>query len=213
MATKTKYVVALATLLLLGSLAAMSAVGQSDNDEGPPPQAALEQVTAIEAAAQDAMDVLDEPRDSTDALSPELAAAIDAKADFGMNSELSRLAIGNATHSLFVLPANGFVCTALTIGEGAALSCSETVDIANGESTPGVATVPSGIAVYGLVTDEVSAVTIKTGEADTLEAEITNNAYYKVLPAGTPLRSVAYIGPSGPVEYAIWDPSADDPPS
>jgi hypothetical protein len=125
-----------------------------------------------------------------------------------MNPNLSRVSVGNATSSLYVIPARGRVCAALTVGEGANVSCPPTADIADGRATPATVVVETGdIAIYGIVPDGVESVSVQTATTESTAVRTQGNGYYTVVPAGTPLRTVSYSGPSGSVEFPIYDPT------
>lgn len=192
-----------AALLLAVSVGAIA-----DTDESNPPSAGVPQITEIEPAARDAMAVFDRSRGSADALREDLATKMDAHADFGMNPALSRVSIGNATSSLYVIPARDRVCATLTVGEGANVTCPLTGDIAGGRAAPATVVLATGdIAVYGIVPDGVESVSVQTGQRESATVTTEGNAYYTVIRAGTPLRKVGYTGPSGAVEFPIYDPS------
>jgi hypothetical protein len=196
------------TLLIVALLVAVSATAIATGDDSNPPSDAQSQITAMEPEAKQAMAVLNRDRNAGDALPEALAAKLDERSDFGMNPGLSRLAIGNATNSVYVIPANGHVCASLTVGDGANLTCPPTGDIATG--SVGAATVTletGGIGIYGLVPDGVESVSLQTGASKSTRVVTEDNAYYTVVPGGTPLRSVRYTGPSGPVEFAVYDPA------
>lgn len=187
----------------------VTAVGAiAGGDESSPPSAGHAQVQAIEPDASQALSVLEQSRTVADDLPAGLAARMDRHAPFGMNPALSRIAIGNATNSVYVIPANGHVCATLTIGEGANLSCRPTEDIAAGDVGPAtVGLEGQDVAIYGLVPDGVDSVSIGTATSS-IEVETERNAYYTVVPAGTQLRTASYDGPSGVVEFTIHDPAA-----
>lgn len=195
-------VVALA-LLVVGAVGAVA-----DGDDSNPPSAGIAQITTIEPEAKDALEVLDESRASSDALPDQVADKMDEEADFGMNPDLSRLSIGNATSSVYVIPARDRVCASITVGQGANITCPSTEDVADGKV--GAATVvleTGGIAIYGLVPDGVESVSVQTGTSASTELATEDNAYYTVVSPGTPLRTISYVGPSGPVEFPIYDPT------
>jgi hypothetical protein len=205
MAMLKRYLPILAVAVVL---LAMSVGAIADTDESNPPGAGVEQVTEIEPAAREAMSVFERGRAAADALREDLATKMDAHADFGMNPALSRVSIGNATSSLYVIPARGHVCAALTVGEGANVTCPPTVDIAEGRAAPATVVVETGdIAIYGIVPDGVEAVSVQTGTTESTAVGTESNGYYTVVPAGTPLRTVSYTGPSGSVEFPIYDPT------
>ncbi|HEX2160835.1 MAG TPA: hypothetical protein VHF88_03345 [Thermoleophilaceae bacterium] len=180
----------------------------ADPDESNLPGAGMPQATEIDPEAREAMAVLDRPREAADAMSPDLAERIDARADFGMNPGLSRLSIGNATNSVYVIPANGHVCAALTVGEGANLSCRSNETIAGGKAAAATVVLETrDIAIYGIVPDGVESVSVHSGASEPSVVPTEGNAYYTVVPAGTPLKGVSYAGPSGPVEFPLYDPS------
>lgn len=195
----------LTAVLVVGVSAAATATGDDSN----PPSDGVSQVASVEPEAKEAMAVLDAARATGDALPEPLATKLDEHADWGMNPGLSRLAIGNMTNSLYVIPANGHVCASLTVGDGANLNCPSTADVAAGNAAPATVTLETGgIGIYGLVPDDVDAVTVQTGASDSTSIGTENNAYYTVVPAGAELRSVRYTGPSGAVEFPIYDPRA-----
>lgn len=188
---------------------AVAAVAQEDDGTPQSPGGDVVQVRAIESTAEQAASVLERPRHSGDELPEEVTERIDADPRFGMNPALSRLAIASPSSSLYVVPANGHVCAALTVGVGASLSCPETVDLAAGRSSAATVVLPGGaIAIYGLVPDGVEAVTVKASRAGAEDARVSGNAYLAVVPGGAELGSVSYDGPSGIVEFPIHDPSA-----
>lgn len=207
MTRSDKKIISIAIALLALAIVAVSAVAQ-EAEETPPSWQAPPQVSSVEPAAADTMEVLDEPRAAGDQMPADIAEPLDEKATFGMNPDLSRRAIANVSHSVYVVPANDYVCATLTVGEGANLSCAETEDIAAGRSGPSTVSLDGGsIAIYGVVPDGVESVSLQTGESDSAAVEVTDNAYYTVVPAGTTLRNVSYTGPSGQVEFPIYDPS------
>jgi hypothetical protein len=195
------------TIAAFVALAAM-AVAAVAQGGGTPPGEGVTQVTAIEQQAHEAMDVLDTPRGQGDALPSEVADSLDEHAKFGMNPDLSRSAIDTAANDVHVVPADDHVCTTLTIGDGASISCPATEDVASGDVGPTVVTLEGGaIGIYGIVPDGISSVTVETGESDSDVVEVTANAYFTALPEGTPLRTLSYTGPSGVVEFTLHDPA------
>jgi hypothetical protein len=190
-------------VLLAASVGAVAATDESKHRGADVPQ-----ITEIEPEARKAMAVLDRHRGEGDALPTDLAGKINAHPDFGMNPSLSRLSIGNLSHSVFVIPADDHVCAVLTLGDGGNLSCPTTEAIAAGQAAAATVVVETGdIAIYGLVPNGVDSVAVRTGTSESTDVEAANNSYYTVVPAGTPLRTVGYTGPSGPVEFPIYDPS------
>lgn len=205
MAMTRKYLPIVTAILAVLGISAVAATAGGDSSN--PPGNGVPQVEAIEAEAEQAMTVLRAPRDAVDALPADVSERMDAHADFGMNPALSRLAIGNATNSLYVIPASGHVCASLTVGEGANVACPTTPDIADGKVGPATVTlVTGGIGIYGLVPDGVDSVSVQTDGSEPEEVATEDNAYFAVVPAGTPLESVSYTGPSGAVEFPIYDP-------
>lgn len=201
----------LATVVV--GLLAFTAVGAiAGGDSTNSPSMGVAQVDAIEPDAKRAMAVLERARDGADALPPELAARMDAQADFGMNPSLSRLAIGNTTNSLYAIPARDHVCAGLTVGEGASVICPSTDDVASGKSAPATVLLTTGdIGIYGIVPDGVDSVSVRGADGSgAREINVESNAYYTVVPAGTSVWTVGYEGPSGRTEFAIHDPSALD---
>jgi len=195
-------------ILTIVGLSAIASVSVADRDDSNPPGSDVPQVAAIESDAKDALSVLETSRDTLDSMASDVEAKIDEYADFGMNPHLSRLLIANTTNSLYVIPARDHVCASLTIGQGAAFSCPATDDLAQGKAGAATATVEGGgIAIYGLVPDGVESISIQTDATTSTEIATEKNGYYTVLPAGTPVRTVRYVGPSGPVEYPIADPA------
>lgn len=198
---------AIIPLASLGAVLVLASIGVAGDDDSNLPNMESNKVVAIESEAKDLLAVLDEGRDSSDALPADVARAFSKRALFGMNPELSRLAIGNATHAVYVIPARDHACASLTVGEGANLSCSSIEELKAGRATPSTVTVETGIAVYGLVPDGVRSASIRVAGSSSIEVEVERNVYYAVVPAGTAIRSLAYTGPSGPVEYSISDPA------
>ncbi len=200
-----RYSALTATVLLLavGTAGAVAA-----GDDSNPPSVGHERVQAVDSGAAAAVGLLEEQRTSTDGMPRQVAARMAAHAPFGVNPDLSRLAIGNATNSVYVIPARGRVCASLTVGEGANLICPSTDDVAKGRSAPATVTLETGgIAIYGIVPDGVKSVTVRTA-GSSADVAIERNAYYTVVPPGTALRTVGYDGPSGQVEFPVHDPSA-----
>jgi hypothetical protein len=188
---------------------AVAAVAQDDDGTPVAPGGDVAQVTAVESTARQAASVLERSRHASDELPDEVMERIDAEPRFGMNPGLARRAIASPSSSLYLVPANGHVCAALTVGEGASLSCPETVDLAAGQSSAATVLLAGGaIAIYGLVPDGVETVAVDTSYDGLEQAEVTGNAYMAVVPGGTELDSVTYDGPSGVVEFPIYDPSA-----
>lgn len=192
------------------ALAAMAVVGFAQSDGSPSPADGSGVVLAIQPAAAEAMtESFGQGRQQADALPADIARVVRDHPKFGMNSDLSRRLVANTTHALYALPADGHVCAALTVGEGATFICPQTDAVSRGEVGAATVTLEEGaIGIYGLVPDGVEAVTLKTGSTDSTVVPVTDNGYYAAVPRGTPLRSVAYTGPSGAVDYPIFDPAA-----
>jgi hypothetical protein len=200
-----RYSVITVTALLLAVGAAGAVAAGDDNAR---PSAGHERAQSVDPSAAAAIGLLREQRTSADDMPGQVAARIAANAPFGVNPGLSRLAIGNATSAVYVIPASGHLCASLTVGDGASLTCPSTGDVAGGRAAPVTVTVETGgIAIYGIVPDGVESVTIRTADSAT-ELATERNAYYTVVPRGTALRSVGYDGPGGQVEFPAHDPSA-----
>jgi hypothetical protein len=195
----------MAAAVVIAVTVAASASGQESD---PPPGTQETQIESVEQEARQAMGVLDETPTEADAMPEDVADHFDSHARFGMNPDLAQRAMVDTGHSLYVVPANDHVCASLTVGQGATMTCAQTDDIAAGESGPATATLEGGgIAIYGLVPDGVETVTIGTDETATTVIDTDDNAYYTVFAEGTILRNVEYVGPSGPVEFPIYDPA------
>jgi hypothetical protein len=190
---------AICTLAAVTSVAAMATEGGSEPAEAP-------QVTAIEPEAQDAASVLEEPRVASDAIPDPVADELDEHPTFGMNPGLSRLAIGSASNSVYLLPADGHVCSAVTAGDGAHIGCVETSDLAAGHSGPGLVSQGGVVVIYGLVPDGVESVTVET-ESGSQSVAVDGNAYLAAVEAGTANGSVSYSGQSGEASFPIYDPT------
>lgn len=198
-------VIAIGVLLATTSVAALAQSG--DGSDHRRPGAGWPQAMSIEQEAEAAMAVLRRPRVATDSLPADVAERLDAHADYGMNPELSRRSITGVSNSLFVVPGTGYVCVALTVGEGANGTCAQTSDLVAGQTAAVTVTLPGGpVGIYGLVPDGVDSVVVETGESSTTTIETANNAYFTAAPEDTVLRSVSYVGPSGTVEFPIYDP-------
>lgn len=192
----------------LASVVAMAVAAVAQSSGGNPPGEGVAQVTTVEQDAREAMDVLDEPRTSDDAMPAAAADAIDEHGRFGGNPDLSREAIDTLSNDVHVIPADDHVCTTLTVGQGTSMSCAETSDLAAGQV--GAATVTlegGGIAIYGIVPDGVGSVSVNTGTSSSTSVGTQENAYFTVVPKGTVLRSLSYTGPSGVVEFPLYDPA------
>jgi len=195
-------------VVVLISSAAVSVAAIADGDGNNPPGAEANQIVAIEPEAKEALSVLEGSRTPVDALPADVTHVMDVHSDYGMNPALSRLSIGNATHSVYVIPADDHVCASFTVGEGANITCPPVADVANGQAGPAtVGLADNDIAIYGIVPDGVDSISVQTGTHDSTELSVQDNAYYTVVEAGTPLRTVSYVGPSGPVEFPIYDPT------
>jgi hypothetical protein len=189
---------------------AVTAVAFAQDDGTQSPADGTAAVLAVEHAAEVAMtDSLGRSRQQGDALPADIARAVREHPKFGMNADLSRRLVANARNTLYVLPGSGHVCVALTVAEGATFGCPTTDAIARGEVGASTVTLEEGaIGIYGLVPDGVNAITLKTGTAGSASVPVTDNGYYTAVPAGTALRSISYIGPSGAVEFPIYDPAS-----
>lgn len=192
----------------LVAVTAVAAVAQDGDGTATAPGDDVAQVTAVEPAAKNAAAVLARSRASGDAIPTDVVDQINAHPRFGMNPGLSRRAIGSLSNSLYLVPANGVVCAVLTIGQGANMSCPETTDLATGQSAPTTVGLPGGsIGIYGIVPDGVDVVRVATDRPDSGAVKVANNAFFTVVAEGTGLKSVSYSGPSGSVEYPIYDPN------
>jgi hypothetical protein len=191
------------TLLALGAVTAVA----SDEEDGRPPQADVEQVAAVEPEARGAMAIFARPLPAGGAMPEEVAREIDERPVFGVNPDLSRLAVANATISMYVAPARGHVCAVLADPMGHTTTCPSTADIVRGKAGPATVAFPEGTGIYGVVPDGVESVSVRAG-SDSVDVPVQANAYYTVMPRGAPLRTLAYVGPAGPVEFDIYDPAA-----
>lgn len=196
----------------IGALAAVTAVGavaQSGDGTNGSPGEDVAQVTTVEPEARAAASVLARGRVAGDALPDHVVEQMSARPRFGMNPSLSRRAIGSLSNSVYLIPASGFVCAALTVGDGANMTCAETSKLAAGQSGPSTVSLAGGaIAIYGMVPDGVDSVSVATDDGSGGATKVVSNAFFKVVPAGTGLKTVGYSGPSGSVRYPIYDPSA-----
>lgn len=196
------------TALIAVLLAAMAVVAVAQSGETPPGEG-VTQVTTVEAEAEEAMDVLDTARTSSDEMPSAVAESLDGHARFGMNPDLSREAIDTIANDVYVVPAEDHICASLTVGDGANVSCRPTADVAEGDVGASVVTLIGGpIGIYGIVPDGVESVTVHTGVSASEAVEVQDNAYFTALPEGTPLRKLSYTGPSGAVEFPLYDPAA-----
>jgi hypothetical protein len=178
------------------------------DDEESAPGGGIPQAIAIESTASDALSVLDDPQVPSDGMPVEIAAALDERAGFGMNPDLSRRSIGGVPYSLYVIPANGYVCSSLTDSQGATTSCAATDDVASGQTGPATQSLDDAtIGVFGVVPDGVEQVMIRTGQANEDVVPVENNAYFVAYSAGTVMHGLSYVGPSGEVEYPLVDPA------
>jgi hypothetical protein len=138
-----------------------------------------------------------------------VAESLDESARFGMNPDLSREAIDTIANDHYVVPADDHICASLTIGSGANVGCRPTDEVADGEVGASVVTLVGGsIGIYGIVPDGVDEVTVHTGTSASAAVEVEDNAYFTALPQGTVLRKLSYTGPSGVVEFPLYDPAA-----
>jgi hypothetical protein len=194
-------------LLVVGALLVLASTVLAVGDRGTPEGIDAPRVDSIQPETSASLSVFAEQRTAVDAIPGELAGKLRERAEFGMNPDLSRLSIGNATHSVYLVPAQDRVCTVLTAGEGASLTCARVEDIVRGDSGPATVGFPGGdVAVHGIVPDGVGSVAVTTAVGDHSVA-VKDNAYYTVLPAGTPVRSVRFTTPAGgPQEIEIVDP-------
>lgn len=201
-----RYLLLVSSALVLFIMAAIGAT--ADDDDNNPPSNLVTQVAAIEAEASNVLEVLRRGRVAGDALPPEYAGRMNEKASFGMNPGLSRRAIGNLTHSVYVIPARGHVCASLTDGQGATVICPPLQDLIEGNVGAATVALETGdVAVYGVVPDGVGSISVLTGSSSSIDVPTEENAYYTVVPSHTRLRAVSYVGPSGPVEFPIYDPT------
>jgi hypothetical protein len=201
----TQLLVAVCAIVAMMAVAAVAEV----TDTPQPPGEDLAPVTAVEPAAKQAAAVLARSREQGDALPSDIAERLKEHARFGVNPSLSRRAIGGLSNSVYVLPGRGYVCHALTVGEGVNMGCAETADLSVGQTGAATVVLPGGaIAIYGIVPDGVESVTVETDQAGSGATKVAANAFLRVVPGGTKLSSVRYTGPSGEVEYPIYDPSA-----
>jgi hypothetical protein len=198
----------LPVVLVVGGTLALASVGIANRDQSVPLGIDAQQVESIEPKAMDGMSVLRTSRKAADALPNDIAAKVDEHADFGMNPHLSRLSIANTVNSLYIVPARDHICASLTVGEGANFNCRSADDLAAGKSGPATVIVEGGgIGIYGVVPDGVDSVYVQTGQSEQIRVDVERNAYFTVMPAGTPIRAMSYVGPSGPVEFDIYDPA------
>jgi hypothetical protein len=193
-------------------VAATSVAAVADSNGGSiPPGEGVAQVTEVERSAAEALAVFGKSRTAADVLSREVARSVDKRPIFGVSPDLSRLSIGNTSNSVYVLPARDHVCAMLTVGEGANMTCPPTEQVATGRAGAATVLLQTGdIAVYGIVPDGVGSVSVQTGASSSVATEVRDNAYYAVVQSGTALRTISYSGPSGPVEFPIYDPSLGD---
>lgn len=191
----------------LVSVVTVVALAEADGDVDPVPDGSgAAQVTSVTAEAADAVSALAEARTASDEMPAEAEAQIDEHADFGMNPDLSRRSVGG-TSSVYLLPASDHVCAALTNGDTTTVTCPEIDEITGGGAGPAtVMLTGEAIGVFGVVPDGVESVTLAYGDGQSRTLEVTDNAYFAALAAGTPVGSVSYDGPTGTVDFPIVDP-------
>jgi hypothetical protein len=193
--------------LVLVALSSAVAVAEVASDDPAAPGQGVDRVTQIEEPAREALGVLREARGGDDSMPADAAAAFTERASFGMNPALSRLAIANLRNSIFVVPARGHTCASMLSGAGAVMQCPKTSDISAGRAGASTAMIDgTAIAIWGVVRDGIESIELRIGgEIQAVEPQA--NVYLAIVPAGSPLESVSYVGPSGRVTYPIYDPS------
>lgn len=201
----TRLLVAVCAALTMMAAAAVAEVTDSPELPGE----GMTEITAVEPAAKNAVSVLARSREQGDSLPSDLAQRMNEHGRFGINPGLARRAIAGLSNSVYVLPGRGYVCHALTVGDGMNMGCSETADLAAGQAGAATVLLPGGaIAIYGIVPDGVDSVTVETDQQGSGATKVVSNAYLRVVPGGTKLSSISYRGPGGEVRYPIYDPSA-----
>jgi hypothetical protein len=197
-------------LAVVATCCAFAAVAVVASAENPPPAAPgidAEVVEEVQPEAEEAVATLEEPRTAIDEMANGADEVIAETADYGANPDLSQLAVGTATHAVYLVPANDRVCIAFTVGEKARGSCFATESVAAGEAGPMTVLLEGGaVAVLGIVPDEVDAVDLDAGTQGPIHIDVVGNVYYRVVPAATAMRSVSYEGPSGHVAFDLVDP-------
>jgi hypothetical protein len=187
----------------------IAAVAHGEGDvEQVSPGEGIATIDTIQQDAKEAMSVLKQPRSPSDSMPAATAERFRERGAFGMNPALSRRTTGDTTHSVFVVPARDHVCLSLTVGQGANMTCAETSDVTAGKVGAATVTLEGGaIGIYGMVPDGVRSVALATGKTDMTTIATVDNTYFTAVPEATPLRTISFVGPSGAVEYPIYDPA------
>jgi len=199
--------VALIAMLTLAAVAATAVATGGDGDRPPTLAEGAELATTISQDAKDAAATLASARVDGDVIPNHLAEPLRRRAAFGANPELSRLAVAQASQSLYLVPGHDHVCLVLTNTEagGWTIVCPTTQDLAAGRAGPMTVGLPGGaLAVAGLVPDGIDTVHVRDGAAQTVPVE--NNTYYRVFADSETPKTLSYTGPDGPVTWKLANP-------
>lgn len=196
-------------VVVCGAFALIAITAIADQGGSVAPGDGVEQVTEVEPEAEEAVSLLEEQRSAADVVPAEVAEMVEEKVDFGTNADLARLAVGNVSHEVFVVPGRDRVCLAFTIEDGASFNCPSTDDIAAGKAGPTTIALAGGTTgVFGIVPDGVETVALYTDGPGVINVPIDDNVYYTAVPAGVMVQRLDYTGPGGPVQFNLTDPRA-----
>jgi hypothetical protein len=206
----------LRTAAMLAASASIAGVAIAAADGGPAPApapAVPEHNDAVAITAPDAdqlatLGILRREAEAADA-APDGVWQLIARGSgpgLGANPDLARRALTTALgESLYVVPARGWVCLTSSSGQG---SCTPTDRIADGYAV-GVAAIPSGFRLSGLVPDGVARVEVRGAGGATAAATPSGNAWQAdVVFAPT---TVAWSSPHGDREVPVAIPATGPP--
>jgi hypothetical protein len=201
-----------AIAILTGTIAAIAQV----QDHDPPPPEARPPVTAVGRELADAVGAFREPRTAEDALDAARAEYVRRIAPFGANPELSRKAASAGGRTVYLIPADGAVCTALAeASAGTSLGCQTLEDLETGAGGPaavfGGCSAPSenegpacrSVLLYDVLPDGVDHVTAGAGGSGRFSAGVVSNTYLLEIPTAVGPAVLRYETPSGSVTQPV----------
>jgi hypothetical protein len=159
-------------------------------------------VQSVDASAASGFGFLRAAQTAADRL-PAAVAAV-AHLPYGANVELSRRVAWSDGAEVYAIPGRDFICTVVPNADGATAGCQPTDAILTGKGTgPALIHSAKTDAVYAVVPDGVSGVTLGLASGKTIDVPVQNGGYYAEVPTSDAPRTISYDGPNGAVTQQV----------
>jgi hypothetical protein len=189
-----------AALVLTATLGAGAGIGlaQAGGDDPPPAWSPTTTDAAVPATAdqKEAYSVLATAQRPEDVANVQVQT-LAARSDVGFDATGARIVGATATGPIWLFPVNGGLCLGLedTAGGAIGAACEATADVVARGTTIG-----DGTAIYGIVPDGVTAITVTNASGIATSVSVTPGGTYKLPFASA---TIGVDGSAGHTDFGV----------